>query len=180
MWRNRPKIVWNTRSIVMLAVMVSISIVLTRFLSINVGGFFRLSLGSISTILTGLWFGPIAGFTAGAAADVLGLMLAPSGVWLPLITFSAGLWGVIPAFLSGLITGTRRHKVLMICVIVVITSFLCQGLLTTFALIGVYGSGIIPSRAVQFFCSTPVYCIVVSMLYESPLTAVIREGRKID
>ena len=170
MLKKRSGIVWNARTIVMLALMISISIVLTRYLSVNVGGFFRLSLGSIATILTGLWFGPAAGLAAGASADIIGLMIAPSGVWLPLITVSAGMWGLLPAFLSGFISGSRKRKIIVICIIVVITSVICQLILTTTALITVYGTGIIPSRLIQFFCSTPVYCAAVSTLYLSPLT----------
>ena len=170
MLKKRSRIVWNAHTIVMLALMVSISIVLTRYLSVNVGGFFRLSLGSIATILTGLWFGPAAGLTAGASADIIGLMIAPSGMWLPLITVSAGLWGLLPALFAGFITGSRKRKIIAICVIVAVTSVICQLVLTTAALISVYGTGIIPSRLIQFFCSTPVYCAAVSALYLSPLT----------
>ncbi|MBO7710811.1 MAG: folate family ECF transporter S component [Lachnospiraceae bacterium] len=176
MLKNRPKTVWNTRTIVVLGLMMAVTIVLTRYLAINVGGWFRLSLGSVSTILTGMWFGPVAGFIAGAAADVIGLMLAPSGGWLPLITLSAAMWGVIPALMTGLIRGSRARRNAMICAAVVITSVICQLGLTTIALVTLYGKGIIPSRIFQFACSTPVYCLLVCILYQSPVTDIVHQG----
>lgn len=176
MLKNRKKVQWNTHTIVTLGLMMAITIVLTRYLAINVGGWFRLSLGSVSTMLTGMWFGPVAGFIAGAAADMIGLMLAPSGGWLPLITLSAALWGVIPALMTGLIRGSRTRRIVMICVAVIITSLICQLGLTTIALVQLYGPAILPSRAIQFACSTPVYCLLVSMLYESPAASVIGDG----
>jgi len=170
MFKNRTKVKWNTHTIVVLGLMMAITIILTRYLAINVGGWFRLSLGSVSTMLTGMWFGPVAGFIAGAAADAIGLMIAPSGGWLPLITLSAALWGVIPALMTGLIRGSKKRRIVMICVAVVMTSVVCQLGLTTIALMQLYGPSILPSRAIQFFCSTPVYCVLVSMLYLSPVT----------
>ena len=178
MLRNRPVTAWSSRTIVMLGLMMAVTIILTRFLAINVGGWFRLSLGSVSTILTGMWFGPAAGFIAGAAADVIGLMISPSGGWLPLITLSAAMWGVIPALMTGLVKGSRNRKILMICLSVIITSVVCQLVLTTLALVSLYGVSILPGRALQFGCSTPVYCLLVSFLYFSPVTGMIHEGGK--
>ena len=175
MLKNRPRTVWNTRTIVVLGLMMAITIILTRYLAINVGGWFRLSLGSVATILTGMWFGPAAGFIAGAAADMIGLMLAPSGGWLPLITLSAAMWGVVPALMTGLIRGGKKRRIVMICLAVVVTSLVCQLGLTTIALVQLYGPSIIPSRLFQFVCSTPVYCLLVSVLYQSPVTAMVHE-----
>lgn len=173
MRNGRPKVVWNTRTIVILGLMMAITIILTRYLSIQVGGWFRLSLGSVATMLTGMWFGPVAGFIAGAASDVIGLMIAPTGGWLPLITLSAGLWGVIPALPTGLIRGSRTRRIVVICLIVTGTSVICQLILTSIALVTLYGTGIMPSRLVQFACSTPVYCILVNLLYASPVTKMV-------
>ena len=48
MRNGRPKVVWNTRTIVILGLMMAITIILTRYLSIQVGGWFRLSLGNVA------------------------------------------------------------------------------------------------------------------------------------
>ena len=177
MFKNRPKTIWNTRTIVIMGLMIALSIVLTRFFAINIGPTVRLSLGSIAAMLTGMWFGPVAGFIAGAASDVIGLMIAPSGAWLPLITLSAGLWGAIPALLTGLIKGDKRHRTIMTVVVVLITSVICQTV-TTIALLQAFGMGFLPGRIIQLVASTPIYCILVTALYFSPVTKMVYERER--
>ena len=155
--------------------MIAVTIILTRVLSINIGGAFRISLGSVCTMLTGLWFGPAAGFICGALSDAVGLLISPSGTWMPLITLSAGIWGVIPALMRPLMNGSRKRKYGMMCAAVLVTSLFCQLGLTTMGLIILYGRGIIPGRVLQFAGSTPVYCLVMCLLYYSPLTRYVRE-----
>ena len=178
MRKNRQKTIWNTRTIVMLGFMAALTIVLTRVARIEIGPAIRLSLGSACTILTGLWFGPAAGGLTGAVADLLGFMFQPSYTFMPLITFSAAMWGILPGLFSGLIRGTRTRKTAVICCIVTATSVICQLGLTTFALaqmLGVPYSALLAARAAQFFGSTPVYCLTAVMLYLSPITQMVHE-----
>ena len=182
MFKNRTKTVWNAKTITILGMMIALTIVLTRMLSVNIGPTIRLSLGSVCTILTGMWFGPAAGALAGALADTVGVMIAPSGAWLPLITVSAAVWGVIPGLMTGLVKGSRTRRYAMICLIVLITSLICQMGLTTIALVSAFGIGMLPGRVIQFAGSTPVYCAAVCLLYASPVTGIVHEadhtGRK--
>ena len=173
MFKNRPKTLWNARTISILGMMIALTIVLTRVLSINIGPTIRLSLGNVCTVLTGMWFGPLAGALAGGLADVVRLMMAPSGAWLPLITVAAAMWGVIPGFLTGMITGSRKRRYVMICCVVLITSLVCQMGLTTIALVNAYGIGMLPGRIAQFAGSTPIYCVVICLLYSSPVTRMV-------
>ena len=177
MQKNRSRTVWNARTMAILGMMMALNIVLTRVLAINIGGFVRLSLGSICSILTGLWFGPVAGCIAGAAADVVGMMLAPSGAFIPLITVSAAVWGILPGLMRHLIRGNRSRKIAMLTLIVVVTSIVCQLGLTMFGLAGVYGWGIVPGRLIQFAGSTPLYCIVTVVLYFGPVTGMVYDSR---
>ena len=156
--------------------MIALNIVLTRFLSINIGPAVRLSMGSVCTILTGLWLGPLAGGIAGGLADLIGMMINPSGAWLPLITCSAAMWGMIPGMLRPQITGGRSRRIAVICGIVFLTSLICQMGLTSVALVSAFGPGMIPGRVAQFAGSTPLYCIIVSALYLSPVTGQILEA----
>ena len=175
MFRKKTQVVWNARTLAILGMMIALTIVLTRVLSINIGGAVRLSAGHVCTILTGLWFGPAAGGAAGAIADMLGLLLAPSGTWMPLITIGAALWGIIPGFLAGTVCGSARQKTLRLSMIVVLTSVICQLGVTLAGLVILYGWGIIPGRLIQFAGSTPLYCVLVSLLYASPVTGMVRE-----
>ena len=167
MRKQRSEQTWNIKTITKIGMMIAVNIILTRFLAVNIGGFVRIHLGNVASMLTGLWFGPVAGAIAGAGADLVGLMLVPSGAWLPLITVSAAVWGIIPPFFLPLVKGSRRRMTLMLSLAVTVTSIVCQLGLTMAALLSVYGPGIVPGRLIQFACSTPVYCVLVCVLYFS-------------
>ena len=61
----------SVRTLTMLALLVAMSIVFSRVLSISTG-FVRFNLGSLPVLLAALLFGPGAGFAVGAVADMIG------------------------------------------------------------------------------------------------------------
>ena len=75
----------------MLALLVAMSIVFSRVLSISTG-FVRFNLGSLPVLLAALLFGPGAGFAVGAVADLIGGVLSGYAI-NPLITLGAGAIG---------------------------------------------------------------------------------------
>ena len=90
----------SVRTLTMLALLVAMSIVFSRVLSISTG-FVRLA---------ALLFGPGAGFAVGAVADMIGGVLAGYAI-NPLITLGAGAIGLVAGLawqkLPGLRTGLR-------------------------------------------------------------------------
>jgi len=81
--------------------MIGLSIVLTRLLSLNIpigGGIgARIGLGHLPIVFTSIVAGPLSGLLVGAAADLVGFAIWPSGafiIWQ--ITAIAALNGVIP------------------------------------------------------------------------------------
>lgn len=81
--------------------MIGLSIVLTRLMSLNVpigGGIgARIGLGHLPIVFTGIVAGPLSGLLVGAAADLVGFVIWPSGpfiIWQ--ITAISALNGVIP------------------------------------------------------------------------------------
>ena len=68
----------SVRTLVMLALLVAMSIVFSRVLSISTG-FVRFNLGSLPVLLAALLFGPGAGFAVGAVADIIGGVLVGIG-----------------------------------------------------------------------------------------------------
>ncbi|WP_165845101.1 folate family ECF transporter S component [Candidatus Cryosericum terrychapinii] len=81
--------------------MIGLSIVLTRLMSLNVpigGGIgARIGLGHLPIVVTGIVAGPLSGLLVGAAADLVGFAIWPSGtfiIWQ--ITAISALNGVIP------------------------------------------------------------------------------------
>ena len=95
----------SVRTLTMLALLVAMSIVFSRVLSISTG-FVRFNLGSLPALL----FGPGAGFAVGAVADMIGGVLAGYAI-NPLITLGAGAIGLVTGLawqkLPGLRTGLR-------------------------------------------------------------------------
>ena len=79
MKRNQHSIL-NTRSLVMMALLVAIQIILARYLSIQ-SETFRISFETIPLALAGMWLGPLAGVIVALVADILGTVLSGIGLY---------------------------------------------------------------------------------------------------
>lgn len=182
--QKNKKMTWDTRILVFLGLLVAMHIVLVRLVVIDLGSY-RITIGSVCTILAGLWFGPVAGGVSGLISDVLGCILKGYAI-NPLITVAAILWGVIPALMRPLMTGSKVKKTGMLWLSVVVTSILATLVFTTAGLVLLLGYNfyaIMPGRIVQWAIMTPIYCVLTSVLYYSPLTNMVlnattrKEGR---
>lgn len=74
--------IFSTQNLVMMAALIAIQIVLTRFFSIQTDTL-RLSFGAIPVILAGMWLGPIPGAIVAVIADFLGTIIQGYGAWFP-------------------------------------------------------------------------------------------------
>ena len=156
-----------------MALLVAMHLVLTRVLVIDLGAY-RISVGSVCTILAGLWLGPVAG--CGFASDIIGCFMKGYAV-NPFITVAAILWGVLPALVRPLIANKKKTgKTVGICVSIVVTAILSSLVLTTAGLVIMLGYNfyaIMPGRLIQFAIMIPIYCVLTCLLYFSPLTAMV-------
>ncbi len=75
----------------------SLSIVLGKYLAINLGESIRISFENLPIIFAGLLFGPITGGAVGLVADLLGCVLVGYAI-NPIITFGAFCMGIIAGF----------------------------------------------------------------------------------
>ncbi len=129
----------SVRTLTMLALLVAMSIVFSRVLSISTG-FVRFNLGSLPVLLAALLFGPGAGFAVGAVADMIGGVLAGYAI-NPLITLGAGAIGLVAGLawqkLPGLRTGLRTGLRLQISVL--LGHFVGSVVITSLALRIFYG-----------------------------------------
>ncbi len=171
---------WNLKTIVFLGVLVAMHLVLTRIFVIELG-FGRISLGSVCTILAGLWFGPAAGALVGFSADVLGCLM--KGYALnPLITIAAMLWGMIPVLFRPLFSkGSKTKKHLGLSAGITVSAMFCTLGFGTAGLVLINGYNfyaIMPARLIQFCVMTVIYCLITNLLYFSPLTSVVKGVRK--
>lgn len=166
---------WNIKTLVFMALLVAMQMVLARVLVIELGAF-RISLGSVCTILAGLWLGPVAGGVCGFCADIIGCFMKGYAV-NPFITLAAMLWGIVPGLLRPLYANRKKTaKTIGICVTVAITAVFSSLICTTAGLVIVMGYNfyaIIPGRLVQFCIMIPIYCVVTCLMYFSPLTSMV-------
>lgn len=184
--KNTTRTVWCTYTLVSLSALTAIYLVLSRFLAINIGGFGRIQLGVIARIMAGIWFGPFAGALCGLASDLLGCLIQGYAV-NPLITFAAILWGMIPAFfvptrLAESSSISKKKQIVLLCVGTFITCLVCTLIVTTAALVWFNGYSfyaIMPTRLTQFALQTPIYCVLVCLLYFSPVTRQVNESLRV-
>ena len=87
----------SIRTLTLLALLIAMSIVFSRVLSISTG-FVRFNLGSLPVLLAAIFFGPGAGFVVGALADMIGGVLSGYAI-NPLITWGAGSIGLVAGYL---------------------------------------------------------------------------------
>ena len=171
----QKKQTWNLKTLVFMALLVAMHLVLTRVLVIDLGAY-RISVGSVCTILAGLWLGPVAGGVCGFASDIIGCFMKGYAV-NPFITVAAILWGVLPALVRPLIANKKKTgKTVGICVPIVVTAILSSLVLTTAGLVIMLGYNfyaIMPGRLIQFAIMIPIYCVLTCLLYFSPLTAMV-------
>ena len=171
----QKKQTWNVKTLVFMALLVAMHLVLTRVPVIDLGAY-RISVGSVCTILAGLWLGPVAGGVCGFASDIIGCFMKGYAV-NPFITVAAILWGVLPALVRPLIANKKKTgKTVGICVSIVVTAILSSLVLTTAGLVIMLGYNfyaIMPGRLIQFAIMIPIYCVLTCLLYFSPLTAMV-------
>ena len=98
----------------MAGILVALSIVLGKVLSVTVGAF-RVSLENLPVILAGIWLGPIVGMAVGVVADLLGSILVGFAI-NPLITVGAGIIGFVAGLVFHLPSGAKLDKKLALSV----------------------------------------------------------------
>ncbi len=165
----------NVTTLVYMALLCAAQIILSRVLVLDLGAY-RISLGTIATILAGLWLGPLCGAITGGVADILGCFLR--GYYInPFITCSAMLWGILPSlFLARVKTRDKKTKVLFLALSLLTCGLLGSVVLNTTGLVligGYHLYAILPGRLLQTAIMVPVYILLTSLLYFSPLTALV-------
>lgn len=102
----------QTGRLTALALLIALTVVLTRWGSIRLTFLgletLRIGIGALPVILTGVLYGPVAGFLVGAVGDVLGWAISPMGPYMPWFTITTGLCGAIPALVIWALGGRER------------------------------------------------------------------------
>lgn len=118
------------RQITLSALILSLTIICTRLLSIQnipVIPFVRISLGPALIIFTSIFIGPVSGLVVGAASDILGIVLFPNALGYsinPLFTVVYGLLGLLPYFIFKLSKKLNKNTI-NLSIITAILGCLC-------------------------------------------------------
>lgn len=92
----------TTRDLVLLSLLLAMKIILARVLQFNLTDSLRISFGFLITAIVAFTYGPLYTALLGALADIIGIMLFPTGT--PFFGFT------ITAFVSGLIYGAMLYR----------------------------------------------------------------------
>lgn len=83
----------KTTDIVMFALLISLNVILSRFLSINAWNT-KIGFTFVTVAIAARLYGPVGGAIVGALGDFVGAILFPIGAYFPGFTVTAALMGV--------------------------------------------------------------------------------------
>ena len=161
---------FDVRKLVQISLLVALQIILTRFCSIQTP-IVRIGFGFVPVVIIATMYGPIYAGVANGIADILGLMLFPSGSFFPGFTLTAILAGVIyGVFLYNKpITWGR-----IIAASVIINIVLNLGL-NTYWLSIMMGKGflaLLPTRIVKELVMIPIKVVIIGIVWKSIIVKV--------
>lgn len=141
----------TVRDICAIGMLLAITALLAIFFTFRIGNTIKIPLKFISVFVASVLYGPWIGGFVGACGDILNVVLAPSGAWIPALTLIEFLCG----FVYGVLFYRLPYKGISYLLRVAICAFamLCIDLfLASSALIG---AGIFPSFSVAFGIRLP-------------------------
>jgi len=153
---------FNTKQLVVMALMIAMEVVLTRLLSIQTPEI-RFSLGFLPIAVTAMMFGPLSAGIVGALADFIGVSLFGTGTPFPGFVLSGFLIGAT----YGLLMYKRVGQMLYIVIAVLIVTVAIQLALDTLwvhMIIGTPYVVLLPMRAVRSLIMIPVQIILIKSI----------------
>lgn len=164
-----------TSRLVIMAFLIAMEIILTRFCSINTP-ILRIGFGFLPVAMMGIMFGPVWAAAGYAIGDLLGMLIFPSGAYFPGFTLTA--------FLTGLIFGLFLHnreiswkRVLPASLIIILG---CNLILDTLWLSILMGDGFIallPTRIFKCAVMLPIHLILIPLVWNRIVSRIPLVGR---
>lgn len=124
----------NTVKLAMLALLIALQVVLSRFLSINLQ-FLKIGFSFVPLMFAGYLYGASSGVIVAVVSDLIGATLFPSGAFFPGFTVTAALSG----FIYGIAFG-EKCTTAKLAVSVITEQIVCGLLLNTWWLSILYHS----------------------------------------
>ena len=154
---------FSTKKLVTIALMITIEIILTRFLSIQTP-FFRLSFGFIPVVIVAIMYGPLFAGVGSVIADFIGIMLFPIvGAYFPGFTLTAFLAGLV----YGIFLYNRKKNLWQIVAAAFIVTVILQLGLDTLWLQMITGQGylaLLPVRVLRTLIMLPLQVICIQVI----------------
>ena len=164
-----------TSRLVIMAFLIAMEIILTRFCSINTP-ILRIGFGFLPVAMMGIMFGPVWAAAGYAIGDLLGMLIFPSGAYFPGVTLTA--------FLTGLVFGLFLHnreitwkRVLPASLIIILG---CNLILDTLWLSILMGDGFIallPTRIFKCAVMLPIHLILIPLVWNRIVSRIPLVGR---
>lgn len=159
---NRKKI--NTRKLSNLGLLIALQIVFSQFISINTP-IVKIGFGFLPLAIMGILYGSWTAGTGAVIADIIGLMIFPTGAYFPGFTLTEFLTG----FVFGYFLHNKSKTWTRILIPVTIICIVLNLLLNTYWLTIILGKGylaLLPTRAVKSIVMIPVQVITISLVWE--------------
>ncbi len=125
----------TTKQITYTALFTALAVIF-NLVDIPLNNTYSLSLVFIPCFVAGVFLGPWLGATSGFLGDVIAHLLHPRGVYIPFISISSALYGMIPGLLFGIKRGNPYLKTVIsyvLCFLLCTAGFNNVGLWLTYA-----------------------------------------------
>ncbi|KOF56338.1 MULTISPECIES: folate family ECF transporter S component [Eubacteriales] len=153
----------NTKKLVYLSLFISLEVILTRFISIQTP-IIRIGFTFLPVALSAIMLGPISSGISAALADIIGMVIFPSGAYFPGFTFTAFLSGIVyGAFLYNKTVNLFRIS----AAVIIISLFVNLGLDTVWLWM-ITGKGImilLPARLIKCTAMIPIQIITIEIVW---------------
>ena len=164
-----------TSRLVIIAFLIAMEIILTRFCSINTP-ILRIGFGFLPVAMMGIMFGPVWAAAGYAIGDLLGMLIFPSGAYFPGFTLTA--------FLTGLVFGLFLHnreitwkRVLPASLIIILGSNLILDTLWLSILMGDGFIALLPTRIFKCAVMLPIHLILIPLVWNRIVSRIPLVGR---
>lgn len=160
-----------TTRLVIMAFLIALEIILTRFCSINTP-ILRIGFGFLPVAMMGIMYGPIWAAIGYAVGDILGMLIFPSGIFFPGFTATA--------MLTGLVFGLFLHNkekitwktVLPASLIIILVLNLCLDTLWLSIMFGDAFIALLPTRIFKCVVMLPIHLVLIPLVWNRVMSKI--------
>ena len=161
----------TTTRLVIMAFLIALEIILTRFCSINTP-ILRIGFGFLPVAMMGIMYGPIWAAVGYAVGDILGMLIFPSGIFFPGFT--------VTAMLTGLVFGLFLHNkekitwktVLPASLIIILVLNLCLDTLWLSIMFGDAFIALLPTRIFKCVVMLPIHLVLIPLVWNRVMSKI--------